>query len=58
LSASLLLAFSPGKYVLYHGKAPAYVDGELIEGPSIIMTVIVRVEVKNPKDADDVAKAD
>jgi hypothetical protein len=47
-----------GTYVLYHGKPPADVEGELIEAPSKLVAVIVRVEIKNPQDADDVARAE
>lgn len=47
-----------GAYVLYHGEAPDGVDGELIESPSDIAVVIVRVELKNPKDKADVERAE
>lgn len=47
-----------GTYVLYHGEAPADVDGELIEAPSKLVFVLVRVEIRNPGDADEVAKAE
>ena len=46
-----------GTYVLYHGEAPADAEGELIEAPSELVAVIVRVEVKSPQDAEDVEKA-
>ena len=47
-----------GSYVLYHGDPPASAAGELIEAPSELVAVTVRVEVKNPQDADDVAGAE
>lgn len=47
-----------GTYVLYHGEAPADVDGELIEAPKKLVFVLVRVEIRNPGDADEVAKAE
>jgi hypothetical protein len=47
-----------GKYVLYHGKPPSSADGELIESPSNLVSVIVRVEIKDPQDPNDVAKAE
>lgn len=46
-----------GTYVLYHGEAPADAEGELIEAPSELVAVIIRVEVKSPQDAEDVEKA-
>lgn len=47
-----------GRYVLYHGEAPTDSEGELVEAPSELMFVLVRVEVKDPGDAQDVAKAE
>lgn len=47
-----------GSYVLYFGQRPESAEGELIEAPSELVPVIVRVEVKNPHDQDDVAKAE
>lgn len=46
-----------GKYTLYHGKKPDAVSGEAVESPSSLVAVIVRVEVKNKNDAEDVAAA-
>jgi hypothetical protein len=46
-----------GKYILYNGEVPEVGDAELIEVPSKIAVVIVRVEVKNIKDEDDLNKA-
>ena len=47
-----------GSYVLYFGQRPESAEGELIEAPSELVPVIVRVEVKDPHDQDDVAKAE
>ena len=47
-----------GNYTLYHGKKPADIQGEAIEVPSSLSVVIVRVEVKNKDDANDVAAAE
>ena len=47
-----------GKYTLYHGEKPADIQGEAIEVPSSLSVVIVRVEVKNKDDANDVAAAE
>ena len=46
-----------GSYVLYYGERPESAEGELIEAPSELVPVVVRVEVKDPQDPDDVAKA-
>jgi len=46
-----------GRYTLYHGEPPDPIEGEAIEVPSSLSVVIVRVEVKDPKDAGDVAAA-
>jgi hypothetical protein len=46
-----------GKYVLYYGQKPAGIDGTLIEAPSKLAVVIVRVEVKDKDDKQDVAEA-
>jgi hypothetical protein len=47
-----------GKYTLYHGEKPAEVRGEAIEVPSELSVVIVRVEVKDKNDPEDVAAAE
>ena len=47
-----------GRYVLFHGETPTGAEGELVEAPSAIMFVLVRVEVKDPNDANDVEKAE
>lgn len=46
-----------GTFVLYHGEKPEGVTGELVESPSQLVAVIVRVEVKDPKDQADVKAA-
>ena len=46
-----------GKYTLYFGEKPAQIEGEAIEVPSKLSVVIVRVEVRNKADAEDVAAA-
>ena len=46
-----------GKYTIYYGKEPASVEGEVIESPSALAVVIVRVEVKDKNKGDDVAAA-
>lgn len=51
------VVFPNGEFTLYYGEAPEDVRGEGIEVPSILSVVIVRVEVKNPDDADDVTAA-
>lgn len=46
-----------GTYVLYRGAAPEDLEGTLIEVPSDLSVALVRVEVKDKDDADDVAAA-
>ena len=46
-----------GKYTLYYGNKPDNIEGETIESPSSLALVIVRVEVKDKSDAEDVADA-
>jgi hypothetical protein len=46
-----------GEYYLYHGEKPDNVEGELIEAPSNIVAVIIRVEVKDKDDSIDVEAA-
>ncbi len=46
-----------GDHILYFGEAPEAGDAELIEVPSKIGVIIVRVEVKDTKDEDDLNKA-
>ena len=46
-----------GSYTLYHGSPPSDFVGELIEVPSDLSVVLVRVEVKDGDDPVDVAAA-
>jgi len=46
-----------GDYYLYNGEMPKNVEGELIESPSMIVVVVIRVEVKNKNDSIDVEAA-
>jgi len=46
-----------GKYTLYHGEKPARIEGEAVEVPSNLSVVIVRMEVKDKNNTDDVAAA-
>ncbi|MDW4551712.1 DUF1214 domain-containing protein [Defluviimonas sp. D31] len=47
-----------GSYVMYYGERPEATEGELIEAPSKLVPVVVRIEVKDPHDAEDVARAE
>jgi hypothetical protein len=46
-----------GSYTLYHGEKPATVEGEAIEVPSLLSSVITRIEVKDKNDAADMKAA-
>jgi hypothetical protein len=46
-----------GSYTLYHGEEPGNITGEGVEVPSLLSAVITRIEVKDPKDAADMAAA-
>ena len=46
-----------GDYTFYYGKKPEQIQGEAIEVPSIRSVVIVRIEVKDKDDPEDVAAA-
>lgn len=46
-----------GDYYLYNGEKPKNVVGELIESPSMIAAVVIRVEVKDKNDSIDVEAA-
>jgi len=46
-----------GEYTLYFGEQPEQIRGEAIEVPSRFSIVIVRVEVKDKDDPEDVAGA-
>ncbi|MCK4349212.1 MAG: DUF1254 domain-containing protein [Candidatus Krumholzibacteria bacterium] len=49
--------FPKGTYTLYHGEKPEEVQGEAIEVPSNLSVVIVRVEVKDKNNPEDLAAA-
>ncbi len=46
-----------GSYTLFHGDKPANIGGEAIEAPSQLVVLIVRVEVKDRNNADDMRDA-
>ena len=46
-----------GEYTFYYGDKPEQIVGEAIEVPSSLSVVIVRVEVRDKNDAEDVAAA-
>ncbi len=50
--------FPNGEFTLYGGKMPDEVRGEAIAVPSELSVVIVRVEVKDLNDEDDLAAAE
>ena len=56
----LVSAFSKigAAYTLFHGEQPEAVRGEAIEVPSALSVVIVRVEVRDKNDPDDVGVAE
>lgn len=45
-------------YTLYYGEKPASIQGEAIESPSELAVVIVRVEVKDRNNTDDMRDAE
>lgn len=47
-----------GTYTLFHGDKPANIEGEAIEAPSKLVVLIVRVEVKDRDNADDMRDAE
>jgi len=49
--------FPKGNHTLYYGKAPENVEGTLIESPSNIAVVIVRVELRDKSNSEDVELA-
>ena len=51
------ILFPDGDYTLYYGEEPAEVTGEAIASPSPLAVVIVRVEVKDKTNPEDVAAA-
>ena len=46
-----------GDYYLYYGEKPENIEGNLIESPSLLVGLIVRVEVKDKNDVEDVRQA-
>jgi hypothetical protein len=46
-----------GSYTLYHGEKPENITGEAVEVPSLLSTVITRIEVKDKNDPTDLADA-
>jgi hypothetical protein len=46
-----------GEYTLYYGQKPAQIHGEAIEVPSTLSVVIVRVEVKDKNNSQDMDAA-
>ena len=51
------MVYPAGKYTLYFGAKPDAAEGEAIEVPSLLSIVMVRVEVRDKNDAQDVAAA-
>jgi hypothetical protein len=47
-----------GTYTLFHGDKPANIEGEAIESPSQLVALIVRVEVKDKDNANDMRDAE
>jgi hypothetical protein len=46
-----------GSYTLYHGEKPETIKGEAVGVPSLLSAVVTRIEVKDPKNAADLAGA-
>lgn len=51
------IIFPKGDYTFYYGEKPEQIQGEAIEVPSSLSAVIVRIEVKDKDDPEDVAAA-
>lgn len=51
------ILFPDGDYTLYHGDVPGKIAGEAIGSPSSFAVVIVRVEVKDRTNPEDIADA-
>ncbi len=51
------IIYPKGEYTLYYGEKPDRIAGEAIEVPSNLSVVIVRVEVRDKDDPEDVAGA-
>jgi len=46
-----------GSYTLYHGEKPENITGQAVEVPSLLSTVITRIEVRDKNDPADLADA-
>lgn len=46
-----------GSYTLYHGEKPENITGQAVEAPSLLSTVITRIEVRDKNDPADLADA-
>ena len=46
-----------GKYTLYYGDKPSKIEGEAIKVPSELSVILVRVEVKDKNDIQDLSEA-
>ncbi len=51
------IIYPKGEYTLYYGEKPEQIAGEAIEVPSSLSVVIVRVEVRDKNNPEDVAAA-
>jgi len=51
------IIYPEGSYTLYYGEKPANIVGEAVEVPSLLSAVILRIEVKDKSDPDDMAAA-
>jgi hypothetical protein len=51
------IVYPKGEYTFYYGNKPEEIQGEAIEVPSSLSIVLVRIEVKDKDDSEDVAAA-
>jgi len=51
------IIYPDGSYTLYYGEKPANMEGEAVEVPSLLSAVVLRIEVKDKHDADEMAAA-
>jgi len=51
------IIYPEGSYTLYYGEKPASIVGEAVEVPSLLSAVVLRIEVKDKHDADDMVAA-
>lgn len=51
------IIYPKGEYTFYYGDKPEQVQGKAIEVPSSLSIVLVRIEVKDKNDIEDVAAA-